>query len=326
MNEPPSDDFEEVVPVARNEKKPFYKKPAVIAAIISAIILAAILGVLFYLSSQNKSSYESSANDIWDDVIESSNTLKDALSETKDVDDFNQLSDDNADHVAVLKDKIVEVKSIEAPEAYKKSHKNLERAIRQQVGYFEKAQEILDDPYRVETDTDFVEFDRLARDAKLASQDFVDSADSVDDDIPVKIFDMPDDLRSIAKEAQSVQEEKEEQDTAREKQEQEATEKSSVENSVEGWMEALKDNNTSDMSNYMTTDAYARLDPNEFEGDYTVDDYKLTQTTKISATKYESKVTEYDTWSNGDRTTTTRLFTVVKIGDKWLIDEQNIIN
>lgn len=306
-------------------KKPLYKKPIVVVPVALGLFLLIVLGVWFYLANQQTRSYQEKVKSIWNEIALASTGLKGNINTTDGTEDFSNLSEGLADQNDLLKDKLVEAKEIEAPSNYQKSQQKFEEALESYSDYISAAQAVVDADVEKVTEQRFNNLSSLGSEAKIACDQFIEESDFTKESIPPKVFKLAEVLRPIIKEAQGQRKEEEQKRKEEQQKKKEAEEQQAAEAAVSGWMSALKDKNFQAMSQYMTPDAYQKIKPEDFEGDYTIVDFVITKTNRLSLTEFEIFVTESDQWPDGAKTTTERLFTVVEANNKWLISNQRVV-
>ena len=259
---------------------------------------------------------------IWNEVALQSSELKSTVNTTDGTEDFNQLSDGLTDQNDLIKDKLVEAKELDAPTSHQELQKKLEKALENYSDYLSAAQVLVDADIDDATEQEFNELSNLASDARIACNSFIEEADFTKESISPKVFKLTEVLKPIVEEAQAEREEEERKEKEEQEEKKQAQEKQMTEDTVSGWMNALKDKDYQGMSQYMTSEAYQKIKPEDFEGDYEMVDFVITKTNRINSTEFEVFVTESDEWSDGAKTTTERLFSVVRVSSKWLIDNQ----
>lgn len=318
-------------PKPQPTRRPWYKRKGVVITLIlvALLLLSSCVGVGIWLalSRQDSGDYENQVKEIWEEVIDESNQLKESLDQLSTQDDLKELSSTNSELVDLLKDKQNEVDKLEPPTEREDVQKEMEKFLEAYIDYLTRAQRVIDNSLEASSEDDFVDLEGLSNKALSADEDFVEKADFVDGDVPEEVFDMPDVLRSLAKKIQTKEQAEEKAKKEKQLKEQIAADNDAVEDTVISFMQAYINAQAATCRKYLTSKANDQFDPTkEFNVNYSRLDFKVTSLKRISSTSYNVYGTEYDRDQGGNDFTTRWRFEVIKTGGKWLIDNRQTLS
>ncbi len=311
--------------------KPWYARPGVIAAVLAVLVLVALggaAGVWYLMSGQVSADYSRQAESAWSDVVTRSDSYVQALNRASSVNDFPVLARANRDLTSDLDTDISRVAGLTPPAQYAAAHRMLAEGLQKYRTYLAAAQVVLDAPATVRRD-DAARLSALAGEAEAPCDAFVGLAPFTDDRVPREVWQMGMMVAGLAEKAKAGEAARRRAAEARRKAleqqrlgEQQAVDKSAAESVVAQFTEEYQAGDADGMRALMTVRLRGRFDPGTVFADPVVlKSYEITKTTRQAPDKFEIRVREDHEDIPGNPATFTRLFIVVRVGGKWLVDQ-----
>lgn len=227
------------------ETKARKKKRKLVALTIILILMGLAIGgwlfyAYYYLPYQAQRDYRNKVENVWEVILEKSNTFKERLATVNSENDINELNNDSQDLENLLTEKINEVESWSLNGNFNEARGKFKTALENYKIYHHELQKnILNKNLaRVKITTDFAKVQKFANLANDSLQDFYDAHDFIKEHLSEKVFDLSE-LRNFIKKWQGEKAVEEKSKLEEEKAAQEAAEKRAVEGVVLNFMSNL---------------------------------------------------------------------------------------
>lgn len=308
---------------SKKDKIKWYKNKKVIIAII-AVLLVIGSGSAFYFADKSrnnklKDTYENQAKDGWSKIVASSVMLKDTLNDVASASDFESISSAVVVQTKALGEEKLKAAEFDPPTNQKQSKQKFLDFTENYQAYLDLLDKLTKDPEEAKAD-ELAELKLKAESASRAQDEFLSSVTFTTAKIDSQVFNASK-ITDLITQFQSDTKAKAEAKKKEEEEAKKTAEKSAAEATVDGFMKAYVDKNLTTMRTFLTTAANnEQSDDMLSHADVNVVSWRIAET-NASGTKYIILVREYDQWTGGgDPYQVKKNFSVVKQGEKWLVD------
>lgn len=306
----------------------WYKNKKVIIAIVAVLLVVGSASAWYFAdksrNSKLQATYEEQAKTAWSEIVKSSVPLKDTIGDIKDASDFDSVSSAVTGQSKTLGEKKLTAQEFDPPTNQKQSKTNFIDFAEKYQAYLDLLDKLTKDPEEVSAD-ESAELKLKAEAASKAQDTFLQSITFTTEKIDAQVFNASK-ITDLISKFQNDEKAKAEAKKKEEEEQKKAADKAAAEVTVTGFMTAYVDRNVALQRTFLTSAASTEMsDETLTHVDTNINSWRIAET-NTSGAKYIILVREYDQFTGGgDPYQVKKNFTVVKQGDKWLVDSIDMV-